>query len=199
MRVLRIDQERELALCTGRRGRASHGRDRPGPAGGGRRRAARPRGDGDRVKYVDEFRDAELGRALAGEILAGGGPRPPLQADGGLRRPHPLDLQVRDRRPAARQRRARPRARVPGLRDPDGPRRRRDRAGARGRGHPRLLRRHDAGPRVRRDLPRREGGRLRHPHGLLAARRAADREAEPGPRPSSSSRSASRPRRPRPR
>ena len=48
-------------------------RDRAGRAGGARRRAARPRGDGDRqgcVKYVDEFRDAELGRALAGEILA---------------------------------------------------------------------------------------------------------------------------------
>ena len=33
-------------------------------------RVARPRGRGDRVKYVDEFRDAELGQVLAGEILA---------------------------------------------------------------------------------------------------------------------------------
>ena len=46
---------------------------------------------------------------------------PPLQADGGVRRAHPLDLQVRDRRPAPRRRRARPRAGVPGVRDPDGP------------------------------------------------------------------------------
>ena len=86
-----------------------------------------------RMKYVDEFRDAELGRALAGEILADGRARPPLQGDGGLRRPHALDLQVRRRRPAAAERRARPRPRLPGLRDPDGPRRRRDRARPPGR------------------------------------------------------------------
>ena len=38
--------------------------------------------------------------------------RPPLQGHGGVRRAHALDLQVRPRRPAARQRRARARARA---------------------------------------------------------------------------------------
>ena len=53
------------------------------------------------MKFVDEFRDAELGRVLAGEIARGRGARTPLQADGGMRRAHTLDLQVRRRRPAA--------------------------------------------------------------------------------------------------
>ena len=57
--------------------------------------------------------------------------RPPLQGDGGVRRPHPLDLQVRGRRPAAGQRRAGPRPGLPGLRDPDGPGGRRHRPRAR--------------------------------------------------------------------
>ena len=66
-----------------------------------RRRGAR--GAERTVRFVDEFRDPELGR-----VLAGGDPRrrragPPLQVDGGLRRPHALDLQVRRRRPAARR------------------------------------------------------------------------------------------------
>ena len=59
-------------------------------------------------------------RALAGEILAVRRTRPPLQADGGVRRAHALHLQVRRRRPAARQRGAGARAGVPGLRDPMG-------------------------------------------------------------------------------
>src|SRR4029079_4161748 len=54
-------------------------RDRARRAGCARRRAARPRGDrphaarpggGGRVRFVDEFRDAGLGRVLSGEILA---------------------------------------------------------------------------------------------------------------------------------
>ena len=107
---------------------------------------------------------------------------PPLQGDGGLRRPHPLDLQVRDRRPAPRERRAGPRPGLPGLRDPDGPRRRRDRDGDRERHHLHLLRRHDARAGLGEDAHRRQGRRRRHPDGLLAARRAPAREAEPGPR-----------------
>ena len=64
------------------------------------------------MKYVDEFRDPELGRVLAGGDPRRGRAGPPLQVHGGLRRPHALDLQVRRRRPAARQRRARARARA---------------------------------------------------------------------------------------
>ena len=66
---------RGLALCEDGRGRAQHRRDRPGrrsagrPAARARRHRARAAGGG-RVRYVDEFRDAELGRAVAGEILA---------------------------------------------------------------------------------------------------------------------------------
>ena len=126
-----------------------------------RRRARARRGDGDPV----------AGRA-----------RPALQADGGVRRPHPLDLQVRHRRPAAGQRRARARPRLPGVRDPDGTRRRRDRDRAQPRRDLHLLRRHDARARLRRHPARRQGRRRRHPDGLLAARRAADRQAEPGSR-----------------
>ena len=65
-----------------------------------------------RVRFVDEFRDAELGRALAGEILATVEPGrhyKVMEVCGG---PHALDLQVRHRRPAPGERRAgaRPRA-----------------------------------------------------------------------------------------
>ena len=67
------------------------------------------------------------------EILSHGRAGPPLQGHGGLRRAHALDLQVRRRRPAAGQRRARARPRLPGLRDPDGPRRRRHRRRPRAR------------------------------------------------------------------
>ena len=45
-----------------------------------------------------------------------------------------------------------------------------------------LLRRHAAGTRVRVHAARREGEGRRHPDGLLAARRAADRAREPRPR-----------------
>ncbi len=131
------------------------------------------------VKFVDEFRDADLGRALAGEILAAVEPGPPLQAHGGLRRPHALDLQVRDRRPAAGERRARPRAGLPGVRHPDGPRRRRHRDRPRAGRDLHLLRRHAAHPGLRRLAARRQGRGRRHPDGLLAARRAADRQGQP--------------------
>src|SRR4051794_32689541 len=65
----------------GRRGPPLERRDRARGPGGGGGRAAGARGDGDRhgrrgrkepggMRFVDEFRDAELGRALAGEILS---------------------------------------------------------------------------------------------------------------------------------
>ena len=119
------------------------------------RRAARPRGHGDRLgggrphevrgrvprrraRPSARRRDPVAGRAGT-----------PLQADGGVRRPHALDLQVRDRRPAPRERGAGPRPGLPGVRDPDGPggRRHRDRPPAGRDLH--LLRRHDAGARHR--------------------------------------------------
>ena len=157
------------------------------------------RSRGGRMKFVDEFRDAELGRVLAGEILADGRARPPLQDHGGLRRPHALDLQVRRRRPAAGERRARARPGLPGLRDPDGPRRRRDRDGPRARRDLHLLRRHDARARLARDAastPRREGADVRMVYSPLDALRIA--KPSPSAR-SSSSRSASRRPRRRPR
>ena len=82
--------------------------------------------------------------------------RPPSQADGGLRRPHALHLQVRRRRPAAGQRQARARPRLPGLRDPDGPPTTRSRMAARARRDLHLLRGHDARARIARDAA---GGR----------------------------------------
>ena len=124
---------------------------------------------------------------------------PPLQGDGGLRRPHALDLQVRRRRPAARERRAGARARVPGLRDPDGARGRRHRDRPRARRDLHLLRRHDARAGLDGHAARREGRGRRRAHGLLAARRAAHRQGRTPTARSSSSRSASRPPRRRPR
>ncbi len=44
------------------------------------------------MRFVDEFRDAELGRRWRRRSCPRRA-RPPLQADGGLRRPHALDLQ----------------------------------------------------------------------------------------------------------
>ena len=124
-------------------------------AGRAGRRAARARRDarsrtgaGRGMKFVDEFRDAELGRARGRGDPVAGRARPPLQGDGGVRRPHPLDLQVRRRRPAAGERRARARPGLPGVRDPDGTRRRRDRDRPRAGRDLHLLRRHDARARA---------------------------------------------------
>ena len=142
-------------------------------AGGDRRspREVRRRVPGRRAGPGARGRDPGRGR-----------PRAPLQGDGGLRRAHALDLQVRDRRPAARQRRARARTGLSGLRDPDGSRRRRDRGRPQRRRDLHLLRRHAARPRLGVHAARRQGEGRRHPDGLLAARRAADRAREPGPR-----------------
>src|SRR5579871_1167593 len=61
----------------GRAGRPGHGGDRARRRRGPWTHGARPRRYGDRaplggprMKFVDEFRDAELGRAVAGEILS---------------------------------------------------------------------------------------------------------------------------------
>ena len=79
------------------------------------------------MKFVEEFRDAELGKVLAGEILAAVDPDRHyklMEVCGG--HTHSI-YKLRGRRPAARERRAGPRPGLPGLRDPDGPSRRRDR------------------------------------------------------------------------
>ena len=202
-----VDVDRGLALCSdaaGRRETVEIALVGPvaarRPAARSRRHRDRALGAGGGMKYVDEFRDAELGRALAGEILSlvePGRHYKLMEVCGG--HTHSI-YKYGDRRPAARERRAGPRPRLPGLRDPDGPgRRRASRSPASDERDLHLLRRHDARPRLRADVPRREGGRRRHPDGLLAARRPADRQGEPRPRRSSSSRSASRRPRPRPR
>ena len=78
MRIERIDHDRELALCSTADGARSTVEIALVHSGERGRDAARPRRHGDRarcgerdapmaMKYVDEYRDAELGQALAGE------------------------------------------------------------------------------------------------------------------------------------
>ena len=138
MTVLLVDARDGLALCADDDGRRERGRDRPGRAGRCRRPGARARGRRDRPIATRRRCSHEVrGRVSRRRARPGGGgrdpvagrARPPLQGDGGVRRPHPLDLQVRRRRPAAVQRRAGARPGLPGVRDPDGPRGRRHRAG----------------------------------------------------------------------
>ena len=77
MTVLAIDRERELALCAGADGAGETVEIAlVGPVAAGdallvHAGTAIAQGGGRRMKFVDEFRDAELGRALAGD------PRPP--------------------------------------------------------------------------------------------------------------------------
>ena len=69
MRVVRVDDAARARAVRGRRRRSAHGRDRAGRAGRAGRRRARTRRDVAlvrTVKFVDEFRDAELGRAWPG-------------------------------------------------------------------------------------------------------------------------------------
>ena len=133
------------------------------------------------MKYVDEFRNADLARAVSAEISSLV-TRTALQDHGGLRRPHPHHLPPRHKGSATGSGRAGARPRLPGLRAPDGP-------GGRGhshsrtpRGHLHLLRGHDARPRLEREPAGGQGRRRRHPHGVLAAGRPADRAREPRPR-----------------
>ena len=138
------------------------------------------------------------GTRAGGRDPVGRRARPPLQGDGGVRRPHPLHLQVRGRRPPAGQRGAGARPGVPGVRDPDGAGRRRHRHRPRARGDLHLLRRHDARAGSRGQPAGRQGRGRRRADGLLAARRAAHRRRTRTAR-WCSSRSASRPPPPPPR
>ena len=133
------------------------------------------------MRFVDEYRDPAAARALLAQHHRAGRRRR-LQVHGGVRRPHPHHLPARHRARAAPERRARARARVPGLRHPHGPDRRRHRRGRDTRGDLHVLRRHDAGARRQRQPARGQGAGRRRPLRLLAARRAADRRREPRPR-----------------
>ena len=137
MTVVAVDSARGLALCADEDGVALDGRDGAGRAGRRRRPAARARGNGDRaprrrqraagVRYVDEFRDAELGRAVAGEILSlvePGRHYKLMEVCGG--HTHSIyKYGVDDLLPANVELVHGPG--LSGLRDPDGPRRRRHR------------------------------------------------------------------------
>ena len=103
------------------------------------------------MKFVDEFRDPAAARALVKSIteLATG---ERVQIHGSVRRSHAHHLPPRHRAPAARRGRAGARAGLSGVRDPDGPRRRRDVAGRAARCHLHDFRRHDAGPGLKGNL-----------------------------------------------
>ena len=100
------------------------------------------------MRFVDEYRDPAAARALVARIteLAGDGQ---LQVHGGLRRSHPHDLPPRHRARPPDLGRARARPRLPGVRHPDGPHRRRHRRGRGTRGDLHVVRRHDARARAR--------------------------------------------------
>ena len=85
------------------------------------------------MRFVDEFRDAELGRALAGEILSTVEPGrhyKVMEVCGGhthsITSTASMTSSPRTSKPCRR-------ARLPGVRDPDGAGRRRHRARARSR------------------------------------------------------------------
>ena len=101
---------------------------------------------------------------------------------GGLRRAHARDLQARARGPGAAGGRLRAWARLPGLRDSDGPCGRCDRTRRAPGSDLHHLRRHDARAGRAGLTARGEGPRRRRADGLLAARRARDRAQEPRPR-----------------
>ena len=153
-----------------------------------------------RMRFVDEFRDAELGRALAGEILAAVEPGrhyKVMEVCGG--HTHSIyKYGIDDLLPANVELVHGPGCPVcviPMGRVDDGI------AIAHEPGRDlHLLRRHDARARARtaRLLDAKAAGR-RRADGLLAARRAADRQARTPTARSCSSRSASRPPRPPPR
>ncbi len=147
--VARIDLagvRKEISLALRRRRRDRRLRHRPrrlradeARPGGGRAHArhcspkpacCRPRGS-RAMKYIDEFRDGALARKLAAAIAREARPGRTLQPHGVLRRPHPRDLALRPRRPAAGQRAHDPRPRLPGVRAADRAHRQRDRARAR--------------------------------------------------------------------
>ena len=132
------------------------------------------------MRFVDEFRDADKAHALAAKIAALCEPGPSVQAHGGVRRAHPHDLQAWPRGLPAGVRHPGARSRLPRVRDPDGTGRRRDPPGRAARRDHDLIRRHDARAGKPRIVLRRQGPGHRHPHGLLAAGLAEDRQAEPG-------------------
>ena len=145
-----------------------------------------------RMKFVDEFRDAQLGRVLAGEILATVEPGRHykiMEVCGG--HTHSIyKYGVDDLLPANVELVHGPGC--PVLRDPDGPRRRRHRDRPRAGRHLHGVRRHAARARRQRDDARRQGGRA--PTSASSTRRSTrcGSRARTRTARSSSSRSASR-------
>ena len=82
------------------------------------------------MKYVDEYRDGKLARALAKKIALGGAAGQILSLHGVLRRPHPRHRALWTRRPAARQHQADSWPRLSGVRAADRPHGRRHKTGA---------------------------------------------------------------------
>ena len=198
MRVVRVDARPRAGAVRGR-GRASARASRSRSSSRSPTATGCSCTPGPRCRCSREVRrrvPRRRARPGAGRRDPGDGrARPPLQGDGGVRRAHPLDLQVRDRRPAAGERRARPRARLPGLRDPDGPRRRRHRDRPRAGRDLHLLRRHAARPglatarcsRPRRPAPTcgwstRRSTRCGSPSRTRTARSCSSRSASRPPR-----------------
>ena len=135
--------------------------------------------DGGRVRFVDEYRSGELAREAVARDRVAGRARPRGADHGGLRRTHARDLEARARGSCPGRGRLPARPRLPGLRDPDGPGRRRDLPRRAARGHVHDLRGHGARPRRPRLAARGQGARRRRAHGLLAAGRARARTREP--------------------
>ena len=128
------------------------------------------------MKFVDEFRSGELAQKLVARARDAGRARPHAASSwrsAAATRTRSTSTASRTSLPPEVELRARPR--LPGLRDPDGAGRRRDRARRAARGDLHDLRRHDARARRPRLAARREGPRRRRAHGLLAARRARAR------------------------
>ena len=99
------------------------------------------------MRFVDEFRDPAAARALVKSIteLAGDDEFKFMEVCGGHTHTiyrHGIEHLLPE------QRRAGARPRLPGVRDPDGPRRRRDVAGRTARSHLHDVRRHDARARI---------------------------------------------------
>ena len=127
------------------------------------------------MRFVDEFRDAELGRVLAGEIAAAAEPGSHyklMEVCGGHTHSiykYGVDDLLPDNVELVH-------GRVSGVRDPDGPVD--DGIAIATRKRHLLLRRHDAGAGAE-GAARGQGRRARRADGLLAAGRASNREVNP--------------------
>ncbi len=134
------------------------------------------------MKYVDEFRNADLARAVSAEISSLVDPNRHykiMEVCGG--HTHTIYRHgIKDLLPDQVELVHGPGCPVCVL--PDGPGGRGHRHRRATRGHLHLLRGHDARPRLEREPARGQSPGRRHPHGVLAAGRPAHRAREPRPR-----------------